>query len=139
MTKMKRFQTTLSVRIGDINYGGHLANDKALLYFHEARIRYFRKLGITEGNIGDNISLTQTEAYIKYTGQAFLGDELLIKVHIDDISRARFRVNYEITRAGDGKSIAKGYTVLAGFDYSSKKAKRIPQSFREKVTNFQDV
>jgi len=136
---MQYFQTKLTVRIGDMNYGGHLANDKTLLYFHEARIRYFRELGITEGNIGDNIALTQTEAYIKYTGEAFLGDELLIKVHVDDITRARFRVNYEITRIGDEKSIATGYTVLAGFDYSSKKLKRIPQSFRDKVTKFQGV
>ncbi len=136
---MHYFQTKLLVRIGDINYGGHLANDKTLLFFHEARIRYFRELGISEGNIGDDISLTQTEAYIKYTGEAFLGDELLIKVYIDDITRARFKVNYEITRTVDEKSIAKGYAVLAGFDYSSKKAKRIPQSFKDQVYNFQDV
>lgn len=135
---MKQFQTTLTVRIGDINYGGHLANDKTLLYFHEARIRYFRELGLTEGNIGDNIALTQTEAYIKYTGEAFLGDELLIKVHIDDITRARFKVKYAISKIRDEKSIAIGYTVLAGFDYSSKRAKRIPQSFRDKVMHFQD-
>ncbi|NOY57867.1 MAG: acyl-CoA thioesterase [Calditrichaeota bacterium] len=136
---MQSFQTKLTVRVGDMNYGGHLANDKTLLYFHEARIRYFRELGITEGNIGDDVALTQTEAYINYTGEAFCGDELLIKVQIDNITRARFKVNYEITRIGDEKSIATGYTVLAGFDYSSKKLKRIPQSFRDKVTKFQDV
>ncbi|NIA31009.1 MAG: hypothetical protein GWP06_13985, partial [Actinobacteria bacterium] len=129
---MQSFQTKLTVRVGDINYGGHLANDKTLLYFHEARIRYFRELGISEGNIGDGVALTQTEAYIKYTGEAFGGDELLIKVHVDNITRARFKINYKITRIGDEKSIATGYTILAGFDYSAKKLKRIPQSFRDK-------
>jgi hypothetical protein len=31
---LRRFSTRLTVRVGDINYGGHLGNDKFLLYFY---------------------------------------------------------------------------------------------------------
>jgi len=29
--------------VADINYGGHLGNDKVLSFIHEARLRYVRK------------------------------------------------------------------------------------------------
>ncbi len=131
------FHTELHVRVGDLNYGGHLGNDKFLLYFHEARVRYFQFLGVTEADIGDGISLTQTEAYIAYKGEALLGDVLSIRVHIDEFSRARFRVNFIITRSKDDKLIATGYTILAAFDYLAHKPQRIPQSFKDKVLAYQ--
>jgi len=131
------FHTELQVRVGDLNYGGHLGNDKFLLYFHEARVRYFQALGVTEADIGDGVSLTQTEAYVAYKGEAFLGDVLSIGVHIDEFSRTRFRVNFSITRPRDEKLIATGHTVLAAFDYHSHKPQRIPESFKEKVLAYQ--
>ncbi len=131
------FYTELQVRVGDLNYGGHLGNDKFLLYFHEARVRYFQALGVSEADIGDGVSLTQTEAYIAYKGEAFLGDVLSIGVRIDEFSRARFRVNFSIIRPTDEKLIATGYTILAAFDYRTRKPQRIPQSFKEKVLAYQ--
>ena len=132
-----RFSTEMSVRVTDINYGGHLGNDTVLSYFHQARVLYLNALGVDEGDIGDNTSLTQTEAHIEYKGESFLGDILSIFVWIDNFSRARFRVNYEIIRKNDEKKIAIGYTVLAGFDYDSRRPKRIPNSFHDVVQKYQ--
>ena len=41
------FSTTLYIRIGDINYGGHLGNDSVLAMIHEARLRFLKKHGFT--------------------------------------------------------------------------------------------
>lgn len=132
------FYTTLTVQIGDVNYGGHAGNDKYLLFFHEARLRYFQELGISEGDIGEGVSLTQVEAYVSYKNEAFYGDELVIGVRIDEISRARFKVEYFVTRKNDNATISAGYTVLAGFDYREHRLKRIPTSFIDKVTTRQE-
>jgi acyl-CoA thioesterase FadM len=35
------FTTTYTVPIADINYGGHLGNDRPLALFNEARVRLF--------------------------------------------------------------------------------------------------
>jgi len=128
------FYTTLPVQIGDVNYGGHAGNDKYLLFFHEARLRYFRELGVTEADIGDGVSLTQVEAHIVYKNEAFYGDELVIGVKITDISRASFKVEYFISRKSDDAVIGNGYTVLAGFDYRTHRLKKIPASFVDKVS-----
>jgi acyl-CoA thioesterase FadM len=132
----QQFSTEITVRITDINYGGHLANDTVLSYFHEARVRYLAALGVSEADIGDETALTQTEAHIEYKNEGFLGDLLTIFVWIDEIARVRFRVNYDIVREKDGKHIAQGYVVLAGFDYETRRPKKIPESFREKIQHY---
>jgi len=131
------FNTQITVQIGDINYGGHLGNEKSLLYFQEARLRYLKKLGASELDIGEGVSLTQIEAFVSYRGEAFHGDELIIGVKIEDISKAKFKVSYHITRKGDETLIGTGYTILAGFDYKQRRIKRIPSSFVDKVTAYQ--
>jgi acyl-CoA thioester hydrolase len=134
---MNYFFTYLRVLVGDVNYGGHVGNDKILLYFHEARIRYLQALNLSEMDIGDGVSVAQTEAFISYKGEAFLSDELLIRVFIDNLAGARFQVNYVVTRVADSHLIATGYTVLAGFDYKTHHVLRIPKSFKNKVETYQ--
>ena len=129
---MSTYTTRLNVRVTDINYGGHLSNIALYSFFHEARIRYFFHLGISEGDIGEKVSLTQIEGHVEYKGEAFLGDELTVSVSVDDFSRTRFRVNYQIVRESDSKLIGRGYAVLAGFSYETRRPQRLPASFVEK-------
>ena len=132
-----RFSTEIQVRVTDLNYGGHLGNDSLYSYFHEARVRYLRRLGLSEGDVGDGVSLTQTEGHIEYKGEAFVGDILNAFVHIDEIKRARFRVNYEFVRQSDAQLIGRGYAVLVAFDYETRKPKRLPESFVARVNDYQ--
>lgn len=134
---MALFKTTITIRVADVNYGGHLANERVLGYFHEARVRYLKELNLSEINIGDNVSLTQTEAYVSYKGEGFLGDILEISARIVDFSRARFKVEYQISRANDQKPIAHGYTIMAGFNYQTKRPQRIPPDFKNTIEEFQ--
>jgi acyl-CoA thioester hydrolase len=134
---MSTFQTQITVRVTDLNYGGHLGNVALYSYFHEARVRYFHELGINEGNVGDGISLTQIEGHVEYKGEAFLSDVLEISVFIDDFKRTRFCVKYKIVRTADAQLIGQGYAVLAAFDYETRKPQRLPSSFIEKVTAYQ--
>ncbi|NDG84238.1 MAG: thioesterase, partial [Proteobacteria bacterium] len=46
------FSTELSLRITDINYGGHLGNDAVLGLVHEARVRFLKHHGFSETEIG---------------------------------------------------------------------------------------
>jgi acyl-CoA thioester hydrolase len=133
----KRFVTSMRVRVGDLNYGGHLANDKYLLYFHEARVRFFSELGVHEADIGNAIGLTQVEAFVSYQGEAFLADHLDITVWVSEFSRVRFKTEYVIHRPVDNKQIASGYTILAAYNYQSRRPERIPSTFKFKVEQYQ--
>lgn len=137
MKQPTRFTTQLTVRVTDINYGGHLGNDRVLAFFHEARVRFLSALGVSEKDVGDGVALTQTETLVQYKGEAFLGETLVCEVWVEEFGGLRFRVRYELKRVAEDKIIALGYTDLAGFDYHSRKLKRLPQSFKIKVQAFQ--
>ena len=40
------------VTVGDINYGGHMGNERALVAFHQGRIAWLNSMGYSELNIG---------------------------------------------------------------------------------------
>ena len=48
------FTTAIYVRIGDINFGGHVGNDAILSIIHEARVQMLRSHGYDELNAGGN-------------------------------------------------------------------------------------
>ncbi len=83
---MKKILSEYQVGIGDINYGGHMGNDKALQVFHDARIIFLRKLGYTELNMGDDVAVIIVEANVKYKREVFLHDVLETEVGVSKIS-----------------------------------------------------
>lgn len=127
------FVTIMEVRVTDLNYGGHLANDKMLAFFHEARVRFLAALGLSEADVGAGVALTQTEAWIQYKAELFLGDQVEIRIWADEVGKARFRLVYEVSRCRDAVLAAQGYLVLAGFDYHRHRPSRLPGSFCERL------
>ena len=55
------FSTEIEVRVTDLNYGNHLANQQFLAYAQEARVRFFATYGFTELDFG-GVSLIQADA-----------------------------------------------------------------------------
>ena len=78
------FETTLEVRIDDINYGGHLGNDSVLSLMHEARVRFFRTFGYSEMNV-DGSAIIMADSVITYQSESFHGDIIRIEVGVGEI------------------------------------------------------
>ena len=122
------FRTSLTVRIGDINYGRHLANDALLGLLHEARLRFLAAHGFSETDCG-GVGLILVEAHLAFKAQAFHGDELTIEVSVGERRRTGFDLRYRVTRAGDGREIAAATTAMAFFDYARNRVARRPEAF----------
>ena len=41
-----KYTAELPVRVSDLNYGGHVGNDSILTIMQEARVIYYRSLGL---------------------------------------------------------------------------------------------
>lgn len=80
------FSTELIAQIGDINYGGHVGNDKFLLYAQETRVRFLRKYQLSELNIGEETGLIMTDSAIIYKSEVFAGDEIIVELGVQDLS-----------------------------------------------------
>lgn len=122
------FATRITVQIGDINYGRHLANDAVLRLCHEARLRFLAHLGFCETDVG-GCGLIMTDATIQFQGQAFYGDELTLNVGAADIGHRSFALYYRIGRSADHAAIARVKTGMVFFDYAAQKVATAPAAF----------
>jgi acyl-CoA thioester hydrolase len=136
---------TIEVRVGDINYGGHMGNDKALLVFHDARLRFLESLGYSEKNIGGP-GIIMRDAHVSFRKEVYLHDVLTVDVGIDDVTTSSFEMLYTVRRIGnsqrsavggqrsmDEEVVFAGSTVLVAFDYEKKRPVRLPEEFLGKI------
>jgi len=122
------YRTRLTVRVGDVNYGGHLGNDRVLGLAHEARVRWLASCGLSEKDVGGP-GLIMADAGLFFRGEAFLGDELDVEVGAVEIGRSGFGLVYRMRRVSDGAEIALVRTGMVCFDYDARKVVRVPGSF----------
>lgn len=123
------FATELRVRITDLNYGGHLGNDRLLALIHEARVAFLAAHGWSEMDCG-GASLIMSDAVISFLGQAYAGDRLRFEVAMGEPTRCGFRLFYRVTRATDDARIALAETGMVCFDYRAGKVRPLPESVR---------
>jgi len=122
----------IEVRVGDINYGGHMGNDKALLVFHDARLRFLESLGFSEKNIGGP-GIIMRDAHVAFRKEVFRNDALTVDVGIDEVSTSAFNMIYTVRRESDDAVVFTGSTGLVSFDYGIRRPVRLPEVFLEKI------
>ncbi len=123
------FSIELVVRVTDLNYGGHLGNDRVLALLHEARVAFLSDHGWSEMDCAGT-GLIMTDAAVQFRGEAFAGDRLLIAVAMGEAARTGFRFFYRITRRGDDAVIAVAETGMACFDYQRRRVAAVPEPVR---------
>jgi len=123
------FKTSLTVRIGDINYGNHLSNDVYLTYMHEARVRFFEFLGLKEMDIG-GCAVIMGDCAIVYKAECRFGDVINIHISVADFGARSFDIYYRFIRESDEFVVCEGKTGMVCFDYSIGKTMAVPESFK---------
>jgi acyl-CoA thioester hydrolase len=122
------------VRISDINYGGHMGNERALVAFQQARIEWLETLGLSELNIGEDRGLIQRRANVEYLREISLGDILNIKIYPVEIKGSYFVLGHEVNNQ-NGITVLTGNVTLGSFDYNNKKLAKIPNTLKEILEN----
>jgi len=125
------YSCLLDVRITDMNYGGHVGNDRFLSYLHEARVNWLSSLGYSELDI-EGVGLVMNEAMLQYKNQLFFPDRIRCDVTVTGISRMGFELVYHIWSESQQKTILLGQTGQVFYDYRQKKLASTPQAFRKR-------
>ena len=125
------FSTTIPIRISDINYGNHLANDALLSILHEARLQFLNSMGYSELDVG-GCGIIMGDVGIIYKNQAYYGNTLKIEIATSGFSRKSCDFYYRITR-DDGKIVALAKTGIVFFDYESGKPVNVPGQFLDRI------
>ncbi|RPE09674.1 thioesterase [Chitinophaga lutea] len=128
------FSTTIPVRIGDVNYGGHVGNDAIVSVLHESRMQYLASLGCTELAFF-GVGLIMADLAVSYKGEAFYGDALTAEVTAAELGSVGFELLYRISTQRNGQTvlIAEAKTGMVCFDYNSRKIVRLPETFNKKI------
>lgn len=130
------FSTEIPLRITDMNYGNHLANDAVLSIIHDARMRFLSSIHCNELEIG-GCGLIMADVMIAYKGQGYYGDILKIELFSSEITNRSFDLMYKITtiRNNSYVEIADAKTGMVAFDYKVNKVTSIPSPFLSILSN----
>lgn len=125
------FSTEIKVRIGDVNYGGHVGNDAILSIAHDARLGFLNHFGYSELEV-EGASLIMADSAIIYKSESFFGDTLLVEVGVNDIHKLGFDLVYRLSNKETGKDIAHIKTGMICFDYKARKIQALPEAAKAK-------
>ncbi len=128
------FSTTVTIRITDLNYGGHVGNDSFLSLIHEARQQFLGSHGYKELSI-EGIGLIMTDASVEFKRELNYGDMLKISVAATDFDKLGFDIYYKLEVVNGEELIlaGKAKTGMLCFNYAEKKRTEIPQGVKEKL------
>ena len=123
------FSTEIPLRIGDINYGGHLGNDRVLSLLHEARVRFLMANDFSELDV-DGAGIIMSDAVIVYRSEAFYGETMVVDVAVTDFARVGCDLVYRISDKESEREVVRAKTGIVFFDYDKRKTVAVPQAFK---------
>lgn len=126
------FQTDIPIYISHINYGNHLDNAALLTLVSEARMRFFKHLGFSEGDI-EGVGIIVADAAIQYRAGAFYGETLVFDMTVSDVARVGCDLLYRVTKQESQQEVARGKTGIVFFDYAAREPAPIPEGFLRKI------
>lgn len=128
------FQTSIPVRITDLNYGGHVGNDAILSLIHEARMQFLKNIGYSELEFS-GLGLIMTDAGIEFKNELFYGDIVFASVGCANLSKVSFDIFYKLEKKVNDSSqlVATAKTGMVCYDYAKKKVSSIPEEARKKL------
>ena len=123
------FTTEIPIRIGDLNYGGHLGNDAVLSLAHEARVRFLAAHGWTELDLA-GVGILMIDAAVQYRAEGFYGMTLRVDVAAADARTRDCDLVYRLADAATGREIARVKTGLVFTDRKTGRLVRMPDAVR---------
>lgn len=123
-----RFYHEMDIRWTDLNYGGHVGNDRILALLQEARQAFLAQAQYQELNL-EGWSLIQADAQVEYKKEIKALDRIRIGVKATDPDRLGFDLWYKVeicSSEGAPQLAVKAKTGMMGFDYAAGKKASLP-------------
>ncbi len=115
----------------DTDAGGVVYHSNYLKYFERARTEYFRKLGVSVGELArDGFIFPVVHVEIDYRAPALHDDLLRVETEVLEVGKSSFTLGQQVLRAVDGKVLADGRIKLACVG-PGMKVKRLPDELAQ--------
>ena len=111
MSRYSSFRTFIPVRPDDIDMNRHVHNSKYADYVLAARYDQMKRCyGMAmDAFLDRGLSWVVRASYIEHKRPLRLGDTAEVETRVAEIGGRSVKVEFEITKEGDGKAVAKGW------------------------------
>ncbi len=124
----------VAVRFKDVDVGGHVHHSVALVYFEEARARYWSE--VTGKEDADEVDFILAEARVRYHARILYPQRLAVGVRVASIGKKHFVMEY-LARGRKGEDLVSGETTLIMYDYEAGKTMRIDPELRQAIQDLE--
>ena len=132
------FSTDIQIYISHVNQGGHLDNAQLLTLVSEARVRFFKSLGYTEGNVED-FPIVVGDMVAQYKSEGFHGETMRVSMVPQDFNKYGFDLVYRMECLDSAREVARGKIGIVFIDRATRQVAQVPQVFLNKVQSLAAV
>ncbi|WP_101047020.1 acyl-CoA thioesterase [Macromonas nakdongensis] len=126
------FSTDIQIYISHVNQGGHLDNAQLLTLVSEARVRFFKALGYSEGNVAGH-PIVVGDIGAQYQSEGFHGEVMSVSLEPTDFNRYGFDLAFQMREKASGRDVARGKIGIVFVRPEAKKVAPVPAAFRERL------
>ncbi len=126
------FVTDMQIYISHVNQGGHLDNAQLLTLVSEARVRFFKSLGYTEGNVAGH-PIVVGDIVAQYKSEGFHGETMRVSMVPQDFNPYGFDLVFQMACPDSGREVARGKIGIVFIDLASRKVSHVPPAFLAKT------
>ena len=126
------FSTDLQIYISHVNQGGHLDNAQLVTLISEARVRFFKSLGYTEGNVAGH-PIVVGDLVAQYKSEGFHGETMRISMIPQFYNKYGFDLVYRMDCVSSEREVARGKVGIVFIDKATRKVAPMPQAFMDQI------
>ncbi len=134
-----RFYHPIEVRYGDLDPQGHLNNAKYFTYIEQARISYWKHLGLWDGGSFINIGIILAEEQMTFRAPILWGQPIRVGVSITRLGNKSLDIIYIIEDSETKIEHARGSTVQVAYNYHKDQTIPIPDEWRKIIIDFEKL
>lgn len=127
------FATDIQIYISHVNQGGHLDNAQLLTLVSEARVRFFKSLGYTEGNVAGH-PIVVGDLVAQYKSEGFHGETMRVSMIPQDYNKYGFDLVYRMECLDTAREVARGKIGIVFIDLESRTVAPVPAAFLQRVS-----
>jgi len=125
----------IEVRFKDIDAMGHVNNAVYFTYFENARIVYWRALGLSRPR--GEVAYVLARAECDFKSPATMDDRLVCHTRIGAFGRTSFTFEFLLRDEISSRVVARGTTTQVMFDYEARSTRPIEPALKEAIRRFE--
>jgi acyl-CoA thioester hydrolase len=134
-----RFYHPIEVRYGDLDPQGHVNNARFLTYMEQARVAYYKHLGIWQGGSFMDFGAILAEVRVTFLAPIHWGDPLRVGMRVNRLGNKSITAEYRLENTLDRNEFANGTAVLVAYDYHQACTVPVPDAWRKKIIEFEGL